>query len=45
MNILVSGATGRMGKEIIACIEKEDGLNFVCGYGKHEDSIRKGSNL
>ena len=40
MNILVSGATGRMGKEILSCIEKEDNLNFVCGYGNHESLIR-----
>ena len=29
MNVLVSGASGRMGKEIISCIEKDENLKFV----------------
>ncbi len=36
MNILVSGASGRMGKEVISCIEKDNDLNFICGFGQNE---------
>lgn len=45
MNILVGGANGRMGKEILSCIENDDDLNFVCGFGFHEGSIRRYSYL
>ncbi len=38
MNILVSGALGRMGKEIISCIEKDEDLNLICGFDR-EDSV------
>lgn len=40
MNILVSGASGRMGKEIISCIEKDEDLNFIAGFGLDADFIR-----
>lgn len=39
MDILVSGALGRMGKEIISCIDKDPELNFVCGFSADEGSI------
>lgn len=39
MDILVSGALGRMGKEIISCIEKDSELNFVCGFSADEGNI------
>lgn len=45
MDILLSGATGRMGKEILSCIEKEKDLNVICGFGMHENYIRKYSDL
>lgn len=41
MNILVSGALGRMGKEVISCIEKTDGFEFICGFGHKSDMIRR----
>ena len=39
MNILVSGALGRMGKEVITCIEKETDLNLICGFSQEEGTI------
>lgn len=39
MDILVSGALGRMGREIISCIDKDPELNFVCGFSADEGSI------
>ncbi len=39
MDILVSGALGRMGREIISCIEKDPELNFVCGFSADEGNI------
>lgn len=39
MDILVSGALGRMGREIISCIDKDPELNFVCGFSADESSI------
>lgn len=39
MNILVSGASGRMGKEVIKCIENDPKLNFICGFNLTEDNI------
>ena len=41
MNILVSGALGRMGNEVISCIEKTDGLNFICGFDHQSTMIRR----
>lgn len=40
MDILVSGAFGRMGNEVINCIEKDPDLNFVCGFGLECGKIR-----
>ncbi|MDE5830686.1 MAG: 4-hydroxy-tetrahydrodipicolinate reductase [Clostridia bacterium] len=34
MNILVSGALGRMGKEVIDCISNNSDLNFICGFNQ-----------
>ena len=39
MNILVSGALGRMGKEVITCIEKETDLNLISGFSQEEGTI------
>lgn len=33
MNILLNGATGRMGKEVIKRVEEEKDLNITCGVG------------
>ncbi len=41
MNILVSGALGRMGQEVISCIEKEADLNFVCGFGLESGDVKR----
>ena len=41
MNVLVSGASGRMGKEIISCIEKDENLKFIAGFGQEANCIRK----
>lgn len=40
MDILVSGASGRMGQEVISCIEKDDSLNFTCGFSSEEGLIK-----
>lgn len=40
MDILVSGALGRMGHEVIRLIEKEPDLNFVCGFGLEDSDVR-----
>lgn len=40
MNILVSGALGRMGNEVISCIEKTDGFDFICGYDHNNAMLR-----
>lgn len=45
MDILLGGATGRMGKEILSFIENEEDLNFVCAFGNHDDFIRKCTSL
>lgn len=39
MDILVSGALGRMGNEIISCIDKDPDLNFVCGFSLEEGNV------
>lgn len=39
MNILVSGALGRMGQEVIACIEKDPELNLICGFNQTPGGI------
>lgn len=41
MNILVSGALGRMGKEVISYIENDPELNFICGFSAEEEFIRR----
>lgn len=40
MNVLVSGALGRMGKEVINCIDNDPELAFICGFDHKEGSIR-----
>ena len=41
MNILVSGALGRMGKEVISCIDKDPDSNFICGFNQFAGSYRR----
>ncbi len=41
MDILVSGASGRMGKEIINCIEKDADLKLIAGFGQDDEFIRR----
>lgn len=36
-NVLVSGACGRMGKEVISKLESSNELNYVCGIDREED--------
>ena len=45
MNILVSGALGRMGNEIVSCIRKDNDLTFICGFDHDEGSLRKYSYI
>ncbi len=45
MNVLVSGALGRMGKEVISCIEANSDLTLVCGFNQFAGSIRRNSSL
>ena len=39
MNILVSGALGRMGKEVVNCIENDPELNLVSGFNLTKGNI------
>lgn len=39
MNILLNGAEGKMGNEVIKAVEKQEDLNIVCGF-----SINEGNN-
>lgn len=34
INILLSGACGKMGKAVTGCVEKDDDLNIICGVDK-----------
>lgn len=45
MNVLVSGALGRMGKEVISCIEKESDLNLICGFDHVKDFISENTTV
>lgn len=45
MNILVSGALGRMGKEVINCINNDPGLELICGFDHQDSFIRSHSRL
>lgn len=45
MDILVSGALGRMGKEVINCINNDPELNLICGFDHQESSIRRYTGL
>lgn len=36
MNILLNGANGRMGKEIISVVKKQNDINIVCGFDQIE---------
>ena len=38
MNILLNGATGRMGKEVIKKVAEEKDLNIICGVGIGENN-------
>jgi len=39
MNVLVSGALGRMGKEVINCINNDPELALICGFDHKEGFI------
>ena len=36
MNILLNGASGRMGSEVEACVKNESNLKIVCGFDREE---------
>ena len=36
MNILLNGASGRMGSEVEACVKNEPNLKIVCGFDREE---------
>ena len=36
MNILLNGATGRMGKEVEKLIQTKDNIKIKCGFGAEE---------
>lgn len=37
MNILLNGANGRMGKEIILATKSQENMNIVCGFDREEN--------
>lgn len=41
INVLVSGANGRMGQEVISAISKDNGLDFICGFSNTNEKLRK----
>lgn len=41
MNILLNGASGRMGNEIINAVEKQDDMKIVCGFDR--EKIKSGN--
>ena len=41
MNVLLNGANGRMGNEMIQAISKNENLTIVCGFDRVENHIRE----
>lgn len=41
MNILLNGANGRMGKEIINLLSQEENMKIVCGFDRKENECEK----
>lgn len=41
MNILLNGASGRMGNEVAMRVEKEENMQIVAGIGLEEDLTGK----
>ena len=41
MNVLLNGANGRMGNEIIIGVEKQSDLNIICGFDKDSNKNSK----
>ncbi len=41
MNILLNGANGRMGKEIINLLSQEENIKIVCGFDRNENECEK----
>mgnify|MGYP003437091767 CR=1 FL=1 len=41
MNILLNGANGRMGNEIINAVEKQNDMKIVCGFDREENKEGK----
>ncbi len=39
-NVLISGASGRMGKEVASKIEESSNLKVVCGIDKEDVCVR-----
>ena len=37
MNILLNGANGRMGKEVVTAAKNQENMNIVCGFDREED--------
>ncbi len=40
IKVLLSGASGRMGKEVACCIKKDPDLELVSGFGANDEFIR-----
>ncbi len=38
--ILLSGASGRMGKEVKSLIDKDEDLELIAGFGKNDELLR-----
>lgn len=38
INVLLSGANGKMGSEVIEAIKKNEGLEIICGFDREETS-------
>ena len=41
MKVLLSGASGRMGKEVLDCINKTPDLTPIAGFGINDEFIRR----
>ncbi len=39
MNILLNGANGRMGKEVIMAAQNQENMNIVCGFDREENFL------
>ena len=39
INILLNGANGKMGNEVIKAVKKSEGFKIVCGFDLEESNI------